>query len=63
MMLVDCVSVEWIEISVQQLKSCRGLELEVLRGDDIPKPINITVFFPKTEAIECKILRLVEIQN
>ncbi|XP_044760763.1 uncharacterized protein LOC123318214 [Coccinella septempunctata] len=67
MMLVDCGSqgsAEWIMKSVPQLKSWKGPELVVLRGDDIPKPTNITVFFPRSQEMEPeKILRLVEVQN
>ncbi|XP_044760840.1 uncharacterized protein LOC123318286 [Coccinella septempunctata] len=67
MMLVDCGSqgsAEWIIKSVPQLKSWKGPELVVLRGDDIPKPTNITVFFPRSQEMEPeKILRLVEVQN
>lgn len=67
LMLVDCKTAqtaEWLARTAPQLKTWKGPELDARKGDDIPKPHTISIFFPRSKEMPVeKILKLVKVQN
>jgi len=67
MVLVNCETeqtVNWLGQIVGGLPSWRGPKLVTRKGDDLPKPHVMIVFFPRSkDQAAGKLLKLVDIQN